>query len=56
MTAQSEESSRCSTVTARAMEKADVKNQEAQSDTSSVINMKEYAPSEYPSSEPPPVS
>lgn len=38
------------------MDKADAKIQENQSDTSSVITMKEYASSEYPNSEPPPVS
>jgi len=38
------------------MDKTDVKVHEAQSDTSSVINMKEYAASEYPGSEAPPVS
>ena len=38
------------------MDKADAKIQENQSDTSSVITMKEYASSEYPGSEPPPVS
>lgn len=37
------------------MDKSDVKVHE-NSDTSSVITMKEYASSEYPSSEPPPVS
>ncbi|KAK6617088.1 hypothetical protein RUM43_014690 [Polyplax serrata] len=37
------------------MDKSDVKVHDSHSDTASVITMKEYAPSEYPSSEPPPM-